>query len=79
VHPKRVTNPRAQFVYVGDKRLKKLQKKAWDAGWWPERKKRGIMWQAPDGAGHVMVHGSDSDHHALANVTSEFRNAGLEI
>jgi hypothetical protein len=40
---------------VGNKDLKKLQKKAWNAGWWPERKKSGILWLAPQD-GHVMLH-----------------------
>lgn len=77
-HPKRRASLDQQFIHVGDKDLKKLQKRAWDAGWWPERKKSGIMWFAPNGADHVMVHGSSSDHHAFANVRKEFRNAGLD-
>lgn len=78
-HRKRVDNPDAQFIYVGDKQLKKLQKRAWDTGWWPEKKKSGIMWFAPEGGGHVMAHGSASDHRAYANLLSEFRKAGLDI
>ena len=79
MHPKRVGNPTQQFVYVGDKHLKKLQKVAWDAGWWPEQKKKGIMWLAPAGGGHVMLHGSASDHRAYDNALGEFRKAGLEV
>jgi hypothetical protein len=79
LHPKRAAQRNQQFIHAGDKKLKALQKAAWDAGWWPERKKNGIMWFAPSGAGHVMVHGSSSDHHALANLTSEFRKAGLTV
>jgi len=79
VHPKHDAWPTQQFIFVGDKNLKKLQKAAWDAGWWPERKKRGILWQAPDTVSHVMVHGSNSDHHAYANLLAEFRNAGLQV
>lgn len=78
IHPKREANPDQQFIHVGDKDLKKLQKKAWNAGWWPTKKKNGIMWLAPDGTGHVMLHGSDSDHHAYDNALGEFRNAGLK-
>jgi hypothetical protein len=78
-HPKRVANPRASFVPVGNKDLRKLQKEAWNAGWWPEKKKSGIMWQAPDRKSHVMLHGSDSDHHAYANAQRHFRDAGLDI
>lgn len=77
-HPKREAHPDQQFIYAGDKRLKKLQKSAWDAGWWPEKKKNGIMWFAP-ASGHVMVHGSNSDHHAFENLRSEFRKAGLDV
>jgi hypothetical protein len=58
--------------------LKKLQKKAWNAGWWPAKKKNGILWLAPGGSGHVMLHGSSSDHHAYDNALAEFRNAGLK-
>jgi hypothetical protein len=79
IHPKRKRHRDQQFIHAGDKKLKKLQKAAWDAGWWPERKKMGIMWFEPSGSGHVMVHGSSSDHHALANLTSEFRKAGLNV
>ena len=77
MHPKRAANRDQPFIHVGDKKLKILQKAAWEAGWWPERKGNGIMW--PMGTGHVMVHGSNSDHHALANLTSEFRKAGLKV
>ena len=51
IHPKRRAHPNQQFICVGDKSLKKLQKAAWDANWWPERKKNGLMWLAPDGSG----------------------------
>jgi hypothetical protein len=61
IHPKRKAHPEQQFIFVGDKKLKKLQKAAWDAKWWPERKKNGIMWLASDETGHVMAHGSNSD------------------
>jgi hypothetical protein len=64
IHPKRAANPAQPPIYVGDKKLKKLQRTAWEAGWWPEPKKNGIMWLAPDGSGQVMLHGSSSDHHA---------------
>ena len=40
-HPKRLEDPDKAFVYVGDKRLKKLQKQVWEAGWWPEEKRDG--------------------------------------
>lgn len=79
VHPKRVASRTQQFISVGDKDLRKLQKAAWDAGWWPESKKRGIMWLAPDCVRHVMVHGSNSEHHAYANLLAEFRSAGLQV
>jgi hypothetical protein len=78
-HPRRIANPKQQFVYVGDKQLKKLQKVAWDAGRWPEQKKGGIMWLAPDGSGHVMLHGTASDHRAFDNAVGEFRRAGLSV
>jgi hypothetical protein len=78
-HPKRKAHPEQKFLYVGDKDLKKLQKAAWDAGWWPDTKKNGIMWLSPDGTGHVMLHASNSDHRAFANARKEFRNAGLEV
>ena len=79
LHPKRVANKRQGFVAVGDKRLKKLQKLAWQAGWWPEQKKKGILWMAPNQVGQVMVHGSNSDHHAYDNLVGEFRKAGLDV
>jgi hypothetical protein len=54
-HAKRLAKPEQPFIFAGDKRLKKIQKQAWDAGWWPERKKSGILWQAPDVPGQVLV------------------------
>ena len=78
-HQKRRDDPNPQFIYVGGKDLKKLQKVAWDAGWWPKRTKSGIMWFAPNGEDHVTLHGSSSDHHAHANALGEFRKAGLDV
>jgi hypothetical protein len=79
LHPKRAANPDQAFTHVRDKHLKKVQKRAWDAGWWPAQKKSGILWQAPDGVGQVMLHGTASDHHAFENAVAEFRKAGLNI
>jgi hypothetical protein len=79
IHPKRKAHPEQQFSHVGDKKLKELQKAAWDAGWWPEKKKNGLMWLAPDGTGQVMLHATSSDHHAFANARNEFRKAGLDL
>lgn len=79
MHPKRKANPAQGFTFVGDKQLKKLQKEAWNAGWWAEPKKSGIMWLAPDGVGQVMLHDSSSDHHAFDNALAEFRKAGLQV
>jgi hypothetical protein len=78
-HPKRIANPQQKFIWVGDKKLKDLQKIAWDAGWWPKEMKSGIMWLAPDEVGQVAIHGSNSDRRAINNLTSEFRKAGLKI
>jgi hypothetical protein len=78
-HPKRIENPDQDFIYVGNKDLKKVQKKAWDAGWWPAQKKSGILWRHPDETGQVMLHGTASDRHALENAISLFRKAGLDI
>lgn len=78
-HPNHIANPHQSFIYVGDKRLKKVQKAAWDAGWWPKRTKSGIMWLAPDRAGQVLLHGTSSDHHAYDNAVAEFRKAGLKV
>lgn len=77
-HPKRLANPEQPFIHVGDKDLKKLQRLAWEAGWWPARRKKGILWQAPDEVGQVLLHGSASDHHAYRNALQEFRKAGLD-
>lgn len=77
MHPKRLANPDQSFIWVGNKDLKRLQKIAWRAGWWPARKKSGIMWQGPNGA-QVMLHDTDSDHHAYGNALGEFRRQGLD-
>ena len=80
MHPKRTANKTAQFVWVGDKELKKLQRKAWDAGWWPERKTNGMLWQHPtDITASVMLHGTCTDHHAFANARSRFKKRGLDV
>jgi hypothetical protein len=79
MHPKRLRDPDMRFDAVGDKALKKVQKKAWEAGWYPKRRKNGILWQAPDEVGQVMLHGTASDNHAYANAVSEFRKAGLDV
>ena len=78
-HPKRRENPNQQFIHVGDKNLRKVQKAAWSAGRWPARKKSGIMWLAPDEVGQVMLHDTDSDYRALANALAAFRKAGLNV
>lgn len=78
-HPKRAEDPDQPFIYVGDKDLKKVQRAAWDAWWWPVRKKSGIMWFAPDEDGHVMVHGSSRGGRAFENAVAQFRRAGLDI
>lgn len=79
LHPKRRADADKQFVYVGDKQLKRLQKKAWDAGWYPEEKRKGIMWKSPDQKSQVMLHSTDSDHRAYDNALGEFRRAGLDV
>jgi len=40
LHPQRIAHPNQAFFAVGDKDLKKLQKAAWRAGWWPDKKKK---------------------------------------
>ena len=70
---------RPPFIWVGKKDLKKVQERAWDAGWRPVKKKNGVMWFGPEGTEHVMLHESSSDHHALDNAVSDFRKAGLDI
>lgn len=79
LHPERGGPRDKGFIYVGKKDLKKVQKAAWDAGWFPVRKKNGIMWQHPTNGKHVTLHGTSSDHHAYANAVARFRDAGLEI
>jgi len=78
MHARRLENPDQAFIHVGDKRLKALQRKAWKQGWWPERKKDGIMWMAPDRDEHVTLHRSQSDHRAYDNALGLFRAAGLD-
>jgi hypothetical protein len=79
LHPKREQYTDQDFIYVGKKDFKRVQKAAWDAGWWPAQKRSGLMWQSPDQRFQVMVHGTSSDHHAFNNMVAEFRKAGLKI
>jgi hypothetical protein len=78
-HPKRIENRDQKFISVGDKDLKKLQRKAWDAGWWPAAKKSGILWQAPDKIGQAMVHATANGPRAFNNIRGIFREAGLDV
>jgi hypothetical protein len=78
-HPKRLARPDKAFVYVGDKRVKRLQRQAWEAGWWPEEKRDGILWQSPDQRFQVMIHRTGSDRRAFDNVAARFRRFGLDV
>lgn len=78
LHPRRLANSDKKFDAVGGKDERAIQRKAWDAGWWPERKRSGILWMSPDERAQVMVHGTASDHRAIRNLTGEFRKAGLK-
>jgi IS4 transposase len=78
VHPQRLANPDARSFAVGDKRYRQLQRRAWDAGWWPVRTKKGVAWLAPDGVAQVVLHNTPSDRRAYDNVEARFRAAGLQ-
>lgn len=78
-HPRRLEYPDQGFVWIGDKDLKKLQKKAWDAGWWPQQKKNAIAWLAPIGGDSVLLHGTSTDHRAYKNARALFKKHGLNV
>jgi hypothetical protein len=79
MHPKRIGDPPPTFDYVGDKALKKLQRKVWDEGWFPERTKKGIRWLSPNLVNHVQLHGTASDHRAYDNAKALFRQFGVDV
>lgn len=66
------------FDYVGDARWRELQQAAWDAGWAYKKKKKGLLWLAPNGKS-VLVHGTPSDHRAFKNSRSLFRQYGVDV
>jgi len=50
MHPKRIANPKAKRPKVGAAAIDNLIQKAWDQGWWCEKR----------GTGHVMAYGATS-------------------
>lgn len=49
------------------------------AGWRVERSSRGWKLYSPDGKVLVVVHRTDSDHHAYKNTLARLRRGGLDL
>ena len=79
MHPKRLQFREAKRPKVKDKDHDRLVKKAWEAGWWCERKKSGSVRCCPVTGACVTVHGTANGPRSLDNVKSCFRASGLEV
>ncbi len=80
MHPKRTAHPSAKRPTVKAKAIDNLIKKAWDAGWWCEKRATGhIMAYAPDGKGMVLLPSSPSDYRGVKNARSLLRKYGLKL
>lgn len=81
LHPKRRANPDARCPKAYEKDIHRLVQAAWEAGWWCERtRKNYIRCLSPDGRHVVSVPSTPHMRgHRLANLRSEFRNAGLNV
>lgn len=76
-HPRRA-DPDCSFIAVGDKDWKAYQRQLWDQGWYPLKKKKGILWLAPNG-GQLLIHGTPGDGRALRNNRAEARRLGADV
>ncbi len=76
-HPKRIADPLAKRPKHPKKDWDALVKKAWEAHWWCERRKKYIYCYAPNGEDIVKVPMTPSDWRTIRNKKRDFRDAGL--
>jgi hypothetical protein len=80
VHPERLKHPNAQRPKVPDKDHDAQIKKAWKAGWWAVKTKKGhVMCYPPNGAEPVLVPGTPGDVRSVRNYRSLFAKRGLKV
>ena len=73
-------NPDAKRPKTGTPAIDIIIKKAWEAGWWVERRSSGhVMAYSPDGVGMVCMPSSPSDHRGIRNCRSKMRKYGLKF
>ena len=80
LHPKRIENPDATCPRHPKKEWRPLVQKAWDAGWWCEKRRKYIFWYPIDQrADIVKVPMTPSDWRTMRNTERDFKAAGLEM
>jgi predicted RNA binding protein YcfA (HicA-like mRNA interferase family) len=80
IHPRRSANPFAKCPKAKRDDVQLLLRAAWDQGAWIEKGKGGhYKVYAADGTRIIVVPAMPSDHHALRNVRSLLRNAGINL
>ena len=81
MHPNRTANPKAKCPRVKDKDLTEMIKKAWNAGWWCEKRPSNyVLCWPPDGQSRaVRVVSTPRGHRAVPNTRAAFARLGLEV
>jgi hypothetical protein len=80
LHPKRVAKPGAKCPKHPKKDWHPLVKKAWDQGWWVERRRKYILCFALDeDESIVKVPMTPSGSRTMENKRRDFRAAGLRL
>lgn len=79
-HPKRLASPSAKRPTVKNKDLDAMIAKAWEAGWWAEKRGNNhVLCYPPDGGQMVTMPSTPSDHRSVPNTRSLFRRSGLPL
>jgi len=80
MHPKRTANPSTQRPAVRARAIDMLIEKAWEQGWWCEKRGTGhVMAYAPDGKGMVLLPSTPSEYRGIKNARSLLRKYGLKL
>lgn len=80
MHPERLANKKAKRPKVKTAAIDNLIAKAWEDGWWCEKRATGhVMAYSPDGKGMVLLPSSPSDYRSVKNARSLLRKYGLKL
>ena len=78
LHPKRIANPDATCPRHPKKEWRELVQRAWDAGWWCERRTNYIRcWPIDPRAEAVSLPSTPSSSRSLLNYTKKMQRSGL--